>query len=228
VVYLIFNEGHTAHVGALMRLDLQTEALRLGRLLGELLPTEPDVFALYALMAFSLARASTRTDPDGVLLLLSEQDRSRWDRGLIAEGLVALQRARRLAGGGSYVLQAEISASHATAATWEATSWRRIVDCYDALLTLGGSPVVALNRAVALMMRDGAEAGLAALRPLEEPLARYHLFYATRADFRRRRGEDAAPDYRRALELATNESERRFLERRLREAEEELKARGPG
>jgi RNA polymerase sigma-70 factor (ECF subfamily) len=214
VVYLVFNEGHTASGGALMRLELQGEALRLGRLLAELLPTEAEVFGLHALMAFSAARAATRADPQGVLLLLSEQDRSKWDRALIIEGLVALQRARRL-GGGAYTLQAEISACHATAPTWEATGWPRILAAYDALLELTKSPVVAMNRAVAVMMIDGPKAGLAALAPLAGALERYHLFYATRADFLRRAGEDARADDEKALKLATNEGERAFLKRRL-------------
>jgi RNA polymerase sigma-70 factor (ECF subfamily) len=218
VVYLVFNEGHTSRQGALMRLDLQAEALRLGRLLTELLPTEAEVFGLYALMAFSAARAQTRVDADGVLLLLSEQDRSLWKRALIVEGLVALQRARRLGEAGGYVLQAEISACHATAPAWEATDWLRILAAYDALQAVTASPIVAMNRAVAVMMTQGPDAGLAALAGLEEPLARYHLFYATRADFLRRAGRAARPDCERALELATNDSERKFLERRLAES----------
>src|ERR1019366_5271840 len=121
VVYLVFNEGHTTREGQLMRLDLQAEAMRLARLLCDLLPGEPEVFGLYALIAFSVARASTRTDERGELLLLSEQDRSRWDRPTIKEGLMALERARRLDGGGSYVFQAEIAACHTTAPTWEGT-----------------------------------------------------------------------------------------------------------
>jgi RNA polymerase sigma-70 factor (ECF subfamily) len=218
VVYLIFNEGHTRGAGApLMRLDLQAEGLRLGRVLCDLLPNEPEVFGLFALMAFSFARAATRTDERGALLLLSEQDRARWDRPTIKEGLLALQRARRLGGGGSYVLQAEIAALHTTAPTWETTEWTRILACYDELLAHAPSPVVALNRAVAVCMHAGPRAGLAALAPLEAPLASYHLFYALRADFRRRLGQDARDDYRRALELAGNESERSFLQRRIDE-----------
>jgi RNA polymerase sigma-70 factor (ECF subfamily) len=133
VVYLVFNEGHTTRDGALMRLDLQAEALRLGGLLCNLLPNEPEVFGVFALIAFSVARATTRTDDRGELLLLSKQDRSRWDRPRIKEGLMALQRTRRLGGGGSYVLQAEIAACHATAETWDATDWSRILGCYDVI-----------------------------------------------------------------------------------------------
>ncbi|HEY8086701.1 MAG TPA: DUF6596 domain-containing protein, partial [Polyangiaceae bacterium] len=218
VVYLIFNEGHTTREGPLMRLDLQAAAQRLTRQLCDLLPTEPEVFGLFALIALSVARAATRTDERGELLLLSEQDRSRWDRPTIKEGLMALQRARRLGGRGSYVLQAEIAACHTTAAAWDTTDWRRILGCYDELLALTPSPVVALNRAVAVCMHDGPEEGLAALAELEAPLASYHLFYALRADFRRRLGQDARDDYRRALELAGNESERSFLRRRIDQA----------
>ena len=215
VVYLIFNEGHTTREGALMRLDLQGEALRLGGVLCELLPREPEVFGLYALIAFSFARAATRTDAKGGLLLLSEQDRGRWDRRILQEGWMALSRARRLGGGDDYVLQAEIAACHATAPTWEQTDWGRILQCYDALVARAPSPVVALNRAVAVCMHQGPAKGLAALAELEAPLSRYHLFYAMRADFRGRLGEDARDDYRRALELAHNESERAFLRRKI-------------
>ena len=214
VLYLIFNEGHTAREGALVRLDLQAEALRLGRLLQDALPREAEVYGLVALMAFGAARAATRTDAAGNLLLLSEQDRGKWNVPLIEEGLFALAHARQL-GGGVYTWQAEIAAVHLRAPTWEATDWRRIVAAYDALLALAPSPVVALNRAVALAMADGPEAGLAALASLEQPLARYHLFYATRADLSRRLGRDARADYARALELATNDAERAFLQQRL-------------
>ncbi|HEX2677533.1 MAG TPA: DUF6596 domain-containing protein [Polyangiales bacterium] len=220
VVYLIFNEGHVASRGAeLTRVDLQAEALRLARLLGELLPRESEVFGLLALIAFSAARAGTRTGDDGELRLLSEQDRSRWSVPLIKEGLLALQRARTLSesagAAGSYTLQAEISACHATAESWQATPWARIVRCYDALLAIQASPVVALNRAIAVSMVQGPEAALALLEPLREPLARYHIFYATRADFLRQLGRDARADYERAIDLAQNEAERAFLKRKL-------------
>ena len=217
VVYLLFNEGHTTREGPLMRLDLQAESLRLGRLLCDLLPNELEVFGLFALIAFSFARAATRTDERGELLLLTEQDRSRWDRPMIKEGLMALERARRLGGRGSYALQAEIAACHTTAQTWDGTDWSRILGYYDELLALTPSPVVALNRAVAVCMQDGPADGLGALAELEAPLASYHLFYALRADFRRRLGQDARDDYRRALELAGNESERSFLRRQIDE-----------
>ncbi len=214
VIYLVFNEGHTSREGPLMRLELQREAFRLSQVLCRLLPNESEVFGLFALIAFSLARATTRVDEQGELLLLSEQDRSKWDRPLIKEGLMALERARRL-GAGSYAMQAEISACHVTAPTWERTDWARILRCYDALLELNPSPVVALNRAVALGMHEGPRAALSALTELETALARYHHFYAVRADFRRRLGEDARDDYQRALDLAGNESERRFLRKQM-------------
>lgn len=210
VIYLIFNEGH-----ANRRLELQREALRLGHGLCDLLPREPEAFGLFALIAFALARAATRTDERGELLLLAHQDRARWDRPLIKEGLVALERARRLGGRDAYVLQAELAACHTTAPAWDATDWRAILGHYDALLALGGSPVVALNRAVAVSMVAGPAAALAALAELEAPLARYHLFYAMRADFRRRLGEDARDDYARALALAPSEAERSFLRKQL-------------
>lgn len=216
VVHLVFNEGHTSREGPLMRLDLQRESLRLARALCDLLPDEPEVFGLFALVALGCARAATRTDARGELLLLSQQDRARWDRPLIKEALVALGRARRL-GGGRYALQAEIAACHATAPSWEATDWGRILGAYDALVTLDPSPVVALNRAVAVCLHVGPAEALAALAPLAKPLADYHRFYATRADFRRRLGQDARGDYERALELAGNEAERSFLRRQLDE-----------
>jgi RNA polymerase sigma-70 factor (ECF subfamily) len=217
VVYLVFNEGHVSRAGSLMRLDLQVEALRLARLLCDLLPGEPEVFGLFAIVAFGCARAATRTGDDGALLLLSQQDRSRWDRALLKEGFVALSRARRIGPAGGYVLQAEIAACHVAAATWEETDWGAIVACYDELLALEPSPVVALNRAIALSLHEGPERGLAALAGLEDALAQYHLFYATRADFRRRLGLDARADYERALAFATNDDERRFLRRKLDE-----------
>jgi RNA polymerase sigma-70 factor (ECF subfamily) len=217
VVYLVFNEGHVSHAGPLMRLDLQAEALRLARLLCDLLPDEPDVFGLFALVAFSCARAATRTDEHGELLLLSQQDRSRWDRALIKEGLVALERARRLGPTAGYVLQAELAACHVTAPAWERTDWRAIVALYDDLLAREPSPVVALNRAIAVSMAEGPARGLEALAGLEEPLAQYHLFYATRADLRRQLGLEARADYERALALASNDDERRFLQRKLDE-----------
>lgn len=215
VVYLIFNEGHTASHGDLVRLDLQAEALRLVRLLGELAPREPEVFGLLALVALSAARAATRTDATGALLRLADQDRAQWHVPLVEEGLVALSRARTLGGTGAYALQAEIAAYHAIAPSFAETDWGRIVACYDELLELTHSPVVALNRAIAIAMVAGAERALAELAQLAEPLARYHLFYATRADLLARLGRDPSADWERALALATNDAERALIQRQL-------------
>lgn len=215
VLYALFNEGHVAHQGPLMRVDLQAEALRLARLMCDLVPHLPEPFGLLALIAFGAARAHTRIDANGVPILLAAQDRAAWSRELIREGLIAMQHARGLQGRGAYVLQAEIAALHVTATKWETTPWPRIVDLYDALMDVENSPVVALNRAVALSMRDGPIAALAALAPLERQLDRYHLFYATRARLLERAGRDGRADWARALELATNEGERLLLQQRI-------------
>ena len=199
-----------------MRLDLQAEALRLARLLCDLVPRESEAFGALAIMAFGAARAHTRVDDEGLPILLATQDRSRWNRELLREGLMALRRARSLGGRGSYVLQAEIAAVHVTAPRWESTDWAAIVAAYGALAEVSPSPVVALNRAVAVSMLAGPSAGLAALKALERPLADYHLFYATRADMLDRTGDDPRPDLERAIALATNEGEKRLLEGRLR------------
>ncbi len=200
-----------------MRLDLQAEALRLARLLCDLVPREPEAFGALAIMAFSAARAHTRVDDQGLPILLSAQDRSGWNRELLREGLVALGRARSLGGRGTYVLQAEIAAAHVTAPTWEATDWAVVVAAYDALAKLAPSPVVALNRAIAVSMRAGPTAGLEALKAVERPLGEYHLFYAARADMLERAGGDPRPDLERAVSLATNDGERQLLERRIRQ-----------
>lgn len=217
VVYLMFNEGHTARTGPLMRLDLQAEALRLARVLCDLVPCEPEAFGTLALLAFGAARARTRVDDDGLPVLLAAQDRARWDKELLREGLMALGRARSLGGRGPYVLQAEIAAAHVTAPSWDRTPWATIVTAYDALAEVSPSPIVTLNRAVAVSMLDGPSAGLGALRGLERPLADHHLFFAVRADLLERAGADPRPDLERAISLARNDGERRLLERRLRE-----------
>jgi len=170
VLYLMFNEGHAS-----TDVDLQVEALRLATLLAELLPTEPEVFGLQALICFSVARVKTRAQR------LADQDRTQWNAPLIVEGLVALGRAQRL-GGGAYTLQAELASHHATAPAWADTDWSRIIATYDRLLALTPSPVIELNRAIAIAMRDGAEAGLALLRPLEPQLRDYPPFRLTRAE----------------------------------------------
>jgi RNA polymerase sigma-70 factor, ECF subfamily len=217
VLYSIFNEGHTGRTGALMRLDLQVEALRLARVLCDLVPREPEAFGALAIMAFGAARAHTRVDGEGLPILLDAQDRSRWNRELLHEGLMALRRARSLEGRGPYVLQAVIAAAHVTAPAWDSTDWRAIVVAYDALAQVAPSPIVALNRAIAVSMADGPIAGLAALEKLEAPLEEYHLFYAARADMLERAGDDPRRDLERALSLATNDAEKRLLERRVRE-----------
>ncbi|WP_324710506.1 RNA polymerase sigma factor [Pseudomonas citronellolis] len=223
VVYLVFNEGYAASSGeSLTRADLCAEAIRLGRQLLELLP-EPEVLGLLALMLLQESRRAARSDEHGELVLLEHQDRSRWDAGLIAEGqrLVGLALASRRFG--SYTLQAALAAVHAEAADLASTDWPRMVALYDALLQLQPSPVVELNRAVALAMRDGPEAGLAAVDAIlaRGELADYHLAHAARADFCRRLGRpaEAREAYQRALALTRLEPERRFLEQRLRELE---------
>ena len=219
VLYLIFNEGYAAHSGRdLVRHDLCEEAIRLGRVLAELMPREPEIQGLLALMELQASRASARTDADGNLVLLEDQDRGRWDRARIARGLACLDRAGPLTRAGAYQLQAAIAACHAQAASWDATDWPRIVAHYRALVALAPSPVVDLNLAVAIGLADGPAAGLAALDRVDDPALRdYHLLPASRADFLRRLGRwtEAAAEYRRALDLADNARERSFLAARL-------------
>jgi RNA polymerase sigma-70 factor (ECF subfamily) len=203
---------------ALVRHDLCDEALRLGRMLAELMPDEPEVLGLLALMELQASRAATRTDADGNLVLLADQDRSRWDRAQIARGLASLERAGPLEHTGPYQRQAAIAACHARAASWEATDWSEIVTHYEALAAIAPSPVVELNRAVAIGLADGPAAGLAALGRIDAAALRgYHLLPGARADFLRRLGRsmDAAAEYRRALELTDNARERAFYEGRL-------------
>jgi RNA polymerase sigma-70 factor (ECF subfamily) len=221
VVYLVFNEGYAASSGSsLTRHDLSAEAIRVGRLLVELLP-EPEALGLLALMLLHESRRAARTTPAGELVLLDAQDRSRWDRALIAEGTQLLQRALATQDFGGYTLQAAIASVHAAAATAAATNWAEIVRWYDALLRLEPTPVVELNRAVAVAMRDGPAAGLTLVDELlgRGELAEYHLAHAARADLCRRLGKaaDARMAYQRALSLTNLEPERRFLERRIAE-----------
>ena len=219
VVYLIFNEGYAAHTGdVLVRHDLCREAIRLGLILAELMPDEPEVLGLLALMELQASRAATRTDADGNLVLLADQDRSRWDPARIARGLIHLERAGPTERAGPYQLQAAIAACHARAASWEATDWSQIVAHYRALAEVAPSPVVELNRAVAIGLAQGPAAGLVALDSIDASALRgYHLLPAARADFLRRLGRwaEAATEYRRALGLADNARERTFLEARL-------------
>jgi RNA polymerase sigma-70 factor (ECF subfamily) len=230
VVYLIFNEGYAAHTGeALIRHELCEEALRLGRMLVELMPDEPEVLGLLALMELQASRAPTRTDAAGNLVLLADQDRTGWDRRRIAVGLECLERAQPRGRPGPYQLQAEIAACHARAASWDATDWARIVELYGALLGVAPSPVVALNRAVAVGLAYGPAAGLAAVDALDASALRdYHLLPAARADFLRRleRWTDAAREYRHAHALADNAREQAFLAARAATCEAAAQERG--
>ena len=221
VVYLVFNEGYAASSGeALTRADLSGEAIRLARLLFGLLP-EPEVAGLLALMLLHDARRAARTNADGDIILLEDQDRSLWDREQIADGTALVERAIASRRFGPYTIQAAISAVHANAPDAAATDWAEIVALYDVLLGLAPSPVVELNRAVAVAMRDGPAAGLALIDAIlaRGDLANYHLAHAARADLLRRLGRtaDARAAYERALALNHQEPERRFLQRRLAE-----------
>ncbi|HWD38612.1 MAG TPA: RNA polymerase sigma factor [Fimbriimonas sp.] len=221
VSYLVFNEGYYASSGySLTRQPLSLEAIRLGRLLVELLP-ESEVFGLLALMLLQESRRAARTSPSGDLILLDEQDRSRWNENLIAEGLDLVQKAFASNRPGPYGFQAAIVAVHAVSPTSEKTDWARIVSLYDRLLEIHPSSVVELNRAVAVAMRDGAAQGLVLVDELlaNRGLSGYGLAHSARADLCRRLGqnEEAERSYRRALELATQEPEKRFLQRRLDE-----------
>jgi RNA polymerase sigma-70 factor (ECF subfamily) len=220
VVHLLFTLGHTAPVGAdLIRRDLVERALDLARMLRTLLPTDSDVAGLLALVILTDARRATRVATDGRLLLLEEQDRSQWDQGAIAEGAALVREALRRRPPGRFALQAAIAAVHAEAPSWSDTDWREIVALYDVLVQVWPSPVVTLNRAVAVGMRDGPAAGLEALSVLsDEPqLAGYSYLPAARADFLRRlgRAEEARTAYAEALRLTDNAVEREFLFMRL-------------
>jgi RNA polymerase sigma-70 factor (ECF subfamily) len=221
VLYLVFNEGYAATQGELVRVELCDEAIWLGRVVDRLLPEEPEALGLLALMLLQHSRRTARADDAGDLVLLEEQDRTRWDHEMIDDGLAALARAKELRAVGPYQLQAAIAAVHAQAARPQDTDWTEIASLYGALGTIQPSPVVELNRSVAVAMADGPQAGLALMEPLAEPLAGYHLFHSARADLLRRMNlrTEAAAAYRRALELATNPTERAFLERRLHEVE---------
>jgi RNA polymerase sigma-70 factor (ECF subfamily) len=219
VIYLVFNEGYSASAGAVLtRHDLSAEAIRLARLLVALLP-EPEAIGLLALMLLHESRRAARTSPAGDLVLLEEQDRSLWNREQIAEGTALAQRALAAAEVGPYALQAAIAALHAQAPSTEATDWARIVAFYDLLLRAEPSPIVELNRAVAVAMRDGPQAGLLLVDDIlgRGELANYHLAHAARAELCRRLGRyaDARTAYEKVLSLVRQEPERRFIERRL-------------
>lgn len=219
VIYLVFNEGYSATAGdSLTRIDLMQEALRLGRLLVEMLP-EPEVLGLQALMMLHHARSRTRADGEGNLILLEDQDRSLWDHEQIAIAGALITRALTAGQPGPFALQAAIAALHAEAPSFAETDWHEIVGLYDLLLAATGSAVVALNRSVAIAMRDGPAAGLPLVEDLlgGNELSGYHLAHAARADLCRRLGrtDEARQSYQRALDLASQEPERRFLRKRL-------------
>jgi RNA polymerase sigma-70 factor (ECF subfamily) len=218
VIYLVFNEGYSASSGALQRTDLCDEAIRLARVCSELMPDEPEVFGLLALMLLISARRDARVDANGDLVLLPDQDRSLWSRDRIDEGLALVRALLRRNQPGPYQIQAAINAVHSSAPTAADTDWSQIVALYDQLTVFTPTPVVALNRAAAIAERDGAEAGLAALEPLADALDAYHPFHVARAELLSRVGrvKTAAGAYHRALELVGNDDERLFLERRLR------------
>ncbi|MGO4856728.1 RNA polymerase sigma factor [Arthrobacter sp. 2MCAF14] len=225
VVYLVFNEGYTASSGAgLVREGLCHEAIRLGRLIMELMPDEPEAKGLLALMLLLNARRAARTTPDGGLVLLADQDRSHWDSDLIAEGLLLVRQCLKRNQPGPYQLQAAINAVHSDASEPAETDWRQILTLYEQLLAMEPTPVVALNRAIALAEVEGSAAGLAAVDVLE--LGNYYLFHAVRADLLRRLGRDdeAVAAYRAARERTDNDAERDFLAARARA----LTTTGPG
>ncbi len=221
VLYLVFNEGYSAARGdALIRRELCAEAIRLARLLRAMPPVPVrELDALLALMLLHDARRDARTDPAGEMVPLADQDRTKWDRAEIEEGCALVQAALAAAPPGPYALEAAIAAVHSEAERAEDTDWAQIAALYDRLHALHPSPVVALNRAVAVSMAIGPEAALPLVDELSAPLAGYHLWHATRADLLRRLGrrEQAAAAYQKALELTQNEAERRFLRRRLKE-----------
>ena len=223
VIYLIFNEGYAATKGeTIVRTGLCTEAIRLGQLVRQLMSPNPppEVTALVALILLHDSRRDARLTQTGDLVLLEDQDRGRWNHQQIAEALPLVEEALR-GGTGVYALQAAIAALHCQAARAEKTDWLQITRLYEVLERLQPSPIVSLNRAVAIAMADGPQTALVLIDRLATDLDSYHLFHATRADLWRRIGaaKEAAQSYTRALELVTNDSERRFLERRLREVQ---------
>lgn len=225
VLYLIFNEGYSASAGdALIRRELCSEAIRLGRALGSLMPDEPEVLGLLALMLLQDSRREARVGASGEVVLLEDQDRSRWDSDQIEEGKQLVERALRRRRPGPYQIQAAIAALHASASRAVEIDWRQIADLYADLSRMTRSPVVELNRAVAVAMADGAEHGLEIVERLHDSgeLEGYRLLHATRADLLRRLGrvDEAAVAYERAVEQTSNRAEREFLERRLAEVRE--------
>jgi RNA polymerase sigma-70 factor (ECF subfamily) len=220
VVYLIFNEGYAATEGELLRVELCDEAIWLVRVLDRLMPGEPETIGLLALMVLQHSRRHARVDEHSDLVLLEDQDRARWDQEMIDEGLELIDTAVEIRRPGPYQVQAAIAALHARAPRPEDTDWPQIATLYRGLKAMWPSPVIELNRAVAVAMADGPDAGLALMDPLADELDRYHLFHSARADLLRRSGRtgEAELAYRRALELVTNPVERRYLMRRVLEA----------
>lgn len=222
VIYLIFNEGYAASAGqSLLRNDLCSEAIRLGRVLCELLPNQPENMGLLALILLQDSRRAARVNDRGELVTLEEQDRSLWDRGEIEEGVRLVETALTLGQVGNYQLQAAIAAVHAEAASADKTDWRQIVALYEELMRTTSSPVVALNHAAAVAMSEGLERGLSLIEsaPAKGALDKYYLYHASRADLLRRlnRADEAADAYRQALSLTTNTVEQNYIQRRLRE-----------
>jgi RNA polymerase sigma-70 factor, ECF subfamily len=221
VLYLVFNEGYAATEGGLLRVELCEEAIWLVRVVDRLMAAEPEIMGLLALMLLQHSRRDARVDQHGELVLLEDQDRARWDQEMIDEGLALIDAAVEMRRPGPYQVQAAIAALHARAPRPEDTDWPQIASLYRGLKAMWPSPVIELNRAVAVAMADGPDAGLALMEPLADELDRYHLFHAARADLLRRsgRGSEAQSAYRRALELVTNPVERKYLMRRVSQEE---------
>ena len=222
VIYLVFNEGYSATAGdGLVRGDLCREAIRLGRVLCELLPREAENIGLLALMLLQDSRRDARMNADGKFVTLEEQDRSRWDREEIDEGLQLVEKALKMGGVGNYQIQAAIAAVHSEASTADQTDWPQVVALYQELMRINSSPVIALNHAAAVAMSEGAESGLALINEANtgNRLENYYLFHASRADLLRRlnRLDEAATSYTRALSLTTNRIEQQYLRERLNE-----------
>lgn len=217
VVYLIFNEGYASLLGELVTAELCEEAIWLARTLGDLMPQEPEAAGLLALLLLHHSRSATRTDSQGGLVLLEDQDRSSWNHDMIDEGIATLDRAMAMGTPGPYQVQAAIAALHAGAPRPEDTDWPQIAALYARLLQLQPTPVIALNHAVAIAMADGPAAGLLRMEPLEGDLHGYHLFHSARAELLRRSGRNAEAtiDFERAIALVTNPAERAFLQERL-------------